>query len=382
MVRSDQVASLRTRFAGRTSVKRLDLSVGKKFDYVPLLLVLCLLVFGVVMVYDASSAMALQSFGDKYFFLKEQIRWVIFGLAAGGVAYFWDYRSLRSLALPGLVISLFLLIAVFLPGIGVRAYGAHRWINLGFTVLQPSELAKLTLVIYLSAWLTTEETGRLFSFLLLVGLLVGLIILEPDMGTAIILLGSAMSMYFLSESSFVGMILLTPLVLLGGVGLAVRSAYRLARVLTFFNPDADPLGASYHIRQILIALGSGGIFGLGLGNSRQKYSYLPEATTDSIFAVIGEELGLIGTTILIIVFGVFIYRSFKMSLLVEDKFGRLLSAGIVSWLGFQTVVNLASAVALVPLTGVPLPFVSYGGSALVVELIGIGILGSIWRQIK
>lgn len=336
--------------------------------------------FGLMMVYESSSAQALASFNDKYYFLKEQVKWVILGLSAGTVAFFFDYRQLRQLALPALLATIFLLIAVFLPGIGVAAYGAHRWINLGITVLQPSELAKLTLVIYLAAWLTTKEKSRLVSFLLLIGLLVGLIMLEPDMGTAIVLFGSAMSIYFISDSEILGLIYLLPLMVLGAVGLAIKSPYRLKRITTFFDPESDPLGASYHIRQALIALGSGGLFGLGLGNSRQKYSYLPEATSDSIFAIIGEELGLIGAAVLIFAYGYFLYQCLKLTLEVKDVFGRFLGMGIIFWLGIQVVVNLASMVALIPLTGVPLPFISYGGSALVVELVGIGILGNIWKQ--
>lgn len=345
-----------------------------------LLIVLGLLGFGLLMVYDASSATGAQTFNDKYFFLKEQIKWVTVGLIGASAAFFFDYRQLRKLALPGIALSILLLISVFLPGIGIRTYGASRWINLGFMVLQPSELAKLALIIYLSAWLTTREEGKLLAFLMLIGLLVGLIILQPDMGTAIVLFLTAMIVYFLSDNQILGLISLLPLMLLGGIGLTIRSSYRLKRLLTFFNPDTDPLGASYHIRQALIALGSGGFFGLGLGNSRQKYYYLPEATTDSIFAIIGEELGLIGTVALIVIFLLFFVQAAKLTLRVEDTFGKLLGMGIIAWLATQTFVNLASIVAIIPLTGVPLPFISYGGSAMVIELVGVGILANIWRM--
>lgn len=347
---------------------------------IPFAMLLGLLVFGLVMVYDASSASALSDFGDKYYFLKEQVKWVVLGLLAGTFTLFFDYKQLKKLALPALFLSLILLLSVFIPGIGVRAYGAHRWINLGFTVLQPSELAKLTLVIYLSTWLTVKEKGRLLPFLLLIGLLLSLVILEPDMGTAIVLFGSAMAVYFLSDSELLGLLYFFPLVTIGAIFLAIKSEYRVKRVMTFFDPNIDPLGASYHIRQVLISLGSGGLFGIGLGNSRQKYSYLPEATTDSIFAIIGEELGLVGAAVLLGVFAYFFYSSIRLTMQVTDPFGRLLGMGIISYLAFQTIVNLASMVALVPLTGVPLPFISYGGSALVVELVGVGILGNIWRQ--
>lgn len=352
----------------------------RQIEWWPFFIIFGLLIFSLVMVYDASSAQALSSFKDKYFFLKEQLKWVVGGLLVAGVMAAFDYRRLKTIAVPALVISLVLLVAVFLPGIGVRAYGAHRWLNFGFTVIQPSEIAKLAMIIYLSAWLVNKEKGRLLSFMLLTGLLVGLVLLEPDMGTAIIFLTVALVIYYLSDSEMLGLILMLPLVVLGGIGLAIRSPYRLKRVTTFLDPNSDPLGASYHIRQVLISLGSGGIFGLGMGNSRQKYAYLPEATTDSIFAIIGEELGLIGTSLLLLVLGFLYYRLFIMVLSVTDRFGKILGLGIVFWLAIQTIINLASMVALIPLTGVPLPFISYGGSALLVEMAGVGILVNILRQ--
>lgn len=349
-------------------------------DYIPLTIVVSLLLFGVLMVYDASSAQALINFNDKYYFLKEQIKWIIVGLGAGLFTFFFDYKKIKQFALPILIGTLVLLVAVFIPGITVRANGAHRWINLGFTVLQPSEPTKLALIIYLSAWLNSKEKGRLLSFLLLIGMIVGLIMLQPDMGTALVLMGTALIIYFISEKEIRGLIMLAPLGILGIVGLAMTSPYRMRRVLTFLNPEADPLGASYHVRQALIALGSGGIFGLGLGNSRQKYSYLPEANTDSIFAIIAEEMGFIGAAVLIFAFAFLFHRCLKNTIQVQDPFGRTLGLGIVAWLAIQTVINISSMVALTPLTGVPLPFISYGGSAIIVELAALGILFNIWKQ--
>ena len=334
------------------------------------------------MVYDASSATSATTFGDKYMFLKDQIKWVILGTVAAFFASLLDYKKLRYLALPILIAVIILLIAVFIPGIGVKAYGASRWINLGFSVIQPSEFAKLAMIIYLSAWLTTKERGRLPSFLVLVGIVVGLVIVQPDMGTAIIILLTSLILYFLSDSEMLGFISLLPLVGLGIIGLAIQSPYRLKRLLTYFDPNVDPLGASYHIRQAVIALGSGGLFGLGLGNSRQKYAYLPEATTDSIFAIIGEELGFIGVFILCAVFMVLLYWMVRNTMQIKDGFGQLLGIGIIAYIASQVVVNIASIIALVPLTGVPLPFISYGGSALVVELISVGILVNIWKQAR
>lgn len=332
------------------------------------------------MVYDASSASAARDFGDKYYFLKEQIKWVILGLAAMTLTSFINYKILYKLS-PILIIgSIISLLLVFIPGLGIKAYGASRWINLGFTTVQPSEFAKLVLIVYLSAWFSSKEKGRLLAFLLLIGIFVGLILLQPDMGTAIILGGTGIILYFLSEAPLWHFAVLAPLGAFGVAVLAFLSPYRFKRLTSFLDSGVDPLGASYHIRQALIAIGSGGLFGLGLGNSRQKYSYLPEATTDSIFAIIGEELGFLGAVAIICVFTIFVIKGIKVAANCKEPFGRLLAAGIISWLTIQTIINLAAMAALIPLTGVPLPFISYGGSALVVELAGVGILLNIARQ--
>lgn len=343
------------------------------------LLILGLLIFGLVMVYDSSSAQALTNFDDKYFFLKEQIKWVAIGIAVAVAAFYFDYKELRRFAFLGIIFSVILLVAVFIPGLGVGAYGAHRWLNLGFTVVQPSEIAKLALVIYLAVWLSAKKTANLVAFLVLLALIGGLVMLEPDMGTTLVIIGTGLAIYFLSENPIKKLLLAIPAVLLAAVVLAIQSPYRLRRITTFLDPNSDPLGASYHVRQALIAIGSGGFFGLGLGNSRQKYSYLPEANTDSIFAIIGEELGFIGTVSLIIVFLYLFQKMARITLTVEDPFGRLLGMGIISYLIIQTAINIGSMVALTPLTGVPLPFISYGGSALVVEMASVGILFNIWK---
>ena len=235
-------------------------------------------------------------------------------------------------------------------------------------------------IIYFATWLNKPQKGKLLSFFLLLGILVGLIILEPDMGTAIVLLGTSLAIYFLSDNQLKPLLFTIPVMAGAALALIIHSPYRLKRLLTFISPDSDPLGASYHIRQALIALGSGGLLGIGLGNSRQKYSYLPEANTDSIFAIIGEELGFLGGLFVICTVAYFLYRCFQHTRQVSDKFGQLLGLGIISWLATQTIVNLGSMVALIPLTGVPLPFISYGGSALVVELVGVGILFNIWKH--
>lgn len=361
-------------------VKRLPFKKTKKPDWHLLFAVFSLTTFGVLMVYDASSVSALRDFGDKYYFLREQAKWLIFGAFAFLVASIFDYRRLYNFSPFLLLATIVLLATVFIPGIGVKAYGASRWLNFRLFTLQPSELTKLTLVIYLSAWFSSKEKGRFLAFALLCGLLLGLVVIQPDMGTAIILAAVAVILYFLSGAPIWHFIALLPVLFAGAVALIRIAPYRFQRIITFFNPNADPLGASYHLRQILIALGSGGIFGLGLGQSRQKYEYLPESMTDSIFAIIGEELGFLGSTVLILIFLFIIWRGFKISQKAPDNFGKLLAAGITSWLGVQAFMNLAAMVALIPLTGIPLPFISYGGSSLVVALVGVGIIFNISRQ--
>jgi cell division protein FtsW len=338
--------------------------------------------FGILMVYDSSVVIALRDFSDKYYYAREQIKWLIAGLVAMFVFSRIHYRFWYHLAMPLLAGTIVLLLAVFIPGLGVRALGAHRWIHLGFTVLQPAELAKLVLIIYLSAWFSHPEKKRFGSFLMLVGVLVGLVMLEPDLGTSVILLAIAIFLYFFSGASLYQFGLLVPF-LLAGVGiLAVVSPYRMQRLLTFLNPNHDPLGASYQIRQVLLALGSGGWFGLGIGQSRQKYEYLPEANTDSIFAIIGEEIGFFGAVLVILGFLFIVWRGFRIARRAPDSFGRLLALGISCWIGIQTAINLCAMVALIPLTGVPLPLISYGGSSLIIILSAIGILVNISRHRK
>lgn len=352
----------------------------RKSDFSLLLSVMILTAFGLFMIYDASSYVAFRDFGDKYRYIKDQMTWVVIGFSALTVVSFIDYHKYYNLALPILLTAIGLLFLVFVPGLGISALGAKRWINLGFFVLQPSEVVKLSLVIYLSAWFSTKEKGRFMAFLMLIGFVIGLVMLQPDMGTAVVILGLSVILYFLSGGSVLHILALAPVVGIGGLGLILLEPYRAARLTTFLNPNQDIATSSYHLRQILIALGSGGLFGVGIGNSLQKYAYLPEATTDSIFAIIAEEVGFFGVTIFMLVMLFVIYRGFYISVRAKDTFGKLLAGGITSYLALQTIVNLGAQTALLPLTGVPLPFISYGGSALTVNLISIGILLNISRQ--
>ncbi len=338
--------------------------------------------FGLLAVYNSSIVMAIRDFNDPYYFVKDQLQFALIGFTLMYIVSVIDYRNWFKLSIPFLGLTLILLVAVFIPGIGVKTQGAKRWLNLGFTSVQPTEIAKLALVLYLSAWFTYKERSRFVPFIVLLLVFLGLIILQPDMGTASIISIMALLMYFVSQAPLWDFLLLLPVTGAVGLLLAVIAPYRLARLLTFFNPDRDPLGTSYHIRQILIALGSGGFWGLGLGKSRQKYEYLPEANTDSIFAIIAEEVGFLGSVILIVIMGFVVWRIFQIAKKAPDRFGQLVAAGVAIWFGVQTLVNLSSMVALLPLTGVPLPLISYGGSSLVMLLIGLGVVLNISRQTK
>ncbi|MFH2019212.1 MAG: putative lipid II flippase FtsW [bacterium] len=345
------------------------------------LITLLLLGFGLIMIYSASVAEALRDFGNKWYFVSLQLKWAGVGLVLMLLLSRFPAAHWEKLALPLLIGGLALLLLVAIPGIGTKVQGARRWLVLPGITLQPSELIKFVEVVYLSSWLTKHKV-TLKQFLIFLGLIAGLIMLQPDMGTALVVTLLAIAMYYFTGAPS------SHFLMIGGLGITVVvilvaiAPYRLARFTTFLDPSKDPQGSSYHIRQVILALGSGGMTGLGVGKSRQKYEYLPEATTDSIFAVVGEELGFIGATLLIGTFVYLLSLIFKVATQARHQFSASLAAGIGSWIGIQVLLNLASMVALTPLTGVPLPLVSYGGSALVTILAGVGLLLSVIRTEK
>lgn len=359
---------------------RIRISPMKKLDLPLLFIVTVLTLFGLLMVYDASSVMAYNIFGDKYSYIKDQVVWVGIGFVLLFFFSAFDYRRLYNMALPLLLAAIGLLILVFFPGIGSSAKGASRWINLGFVSVQPAEFVKLALAIYLAAWFSHKEKGRLLAFSLLIGAVLLLVMLEPDMGTASIILFEAVTVYFLSGGSIMHFLIGGPIIGVVGYMFITLESYRMARLTSFLNVDKSLETVSYHVKQILIALGSGGFFGLGLGNSLQKYAYLPENVTDSIFPIIAEEFGFVGAAILIFLFIMLVWRGFFIAARSKEPFGKLLAGGIISFLGIQAVINLGAMTALFPLTGVPLPFISYGGSALIVDMAAIGILLNIAKQ--
>lgn len=370
-------------------MKRLNSQLKKKekitlfsnLDYPLLITVVLVSLFGLIMVYDASVVQAYKDFSDRYYYIKQQIVWAILGIFLMIIASFFKYTNYKKISLPLFLGSLALLFAVLIPGLGSSAGGAHRWLNLGFVTVQPAELIKITSIIFFASLF--EKNMRTFAFLSIMGLVVIIVgLLQKDLGTSIVFFLTSLTMYVVAGAKLAYLLAMLPFAGLGFIFFTITSSYRRQRILAFLDPFADPQGYTYHIAQVLIALGSGGIFGLGLGQSRQKFEYIPEVTTDSIFAIVGEEFGFIGALILISFFSLIIWRGFKIAENCDDRFGKLLAAGLTSWLGIQVLINLAAMVSLIPLTGVPLPFISYGGSALLANLVAVGVLLNISRYNK
>lgn len=350
----------------------------KKYDRGLFFLTVLLTVLGFIAIADASSPQALELFGDSFYFVKQQLVWGAIGIGALIFAASINYSFWKRVAPFLFGISIVLLIAVLIPGVGNRVLGARRWIDLGVFTLQPSEFVKLTLAIFI-AWLVEKEPP-FYYYAVVFGLVAFLIMLQPNLGTTLIVLGIGFVQLFVAGENFFK---LFSLAAAGGVIsflLTIISDYRRQRLLTFFQSSRDPLGSSYHIRQVLLALGSGGIFGVGLGQSRQKHLFLPEAATDSVFAVMAEEIGFVGSLIIISIFVIFVMKIIKIAGRSGDRFAAVLATGIAAWIGGQMFLNIGSMVALVPLTGIPLPFFSYGGSSLTMVLLGIGILLNISKN--
>ena len=298
-----------------------------------------------------------------------------------------DYHFWKKIAVPIFFVSVIFLVLVFVPGIGSKVYGASRWLALGPFSFQPSEMAKLAIIIYLAAWLESRGTHRikdvfegLLPFAGIMGLIAFLIMKQPDTGTLGVIILTSFAIFFVSGAR------LKHLFAMGMVGLMSLwilikiEPYRFNRILAFLDPSADARGIGYQISQALLAVGSGGLFGVGLGHSRQKFNYLPEPVGDSIFAVMGEELGLIGGVVLVMLFVTLASRGIKIAKNAPDMFGKLLATGITMWIVLQAFINISANIALVPLTGIPLPFISYGGTSLVFLMSAIGILLNISKQ--
>jgi cell division protein FtsW len=364
-----------------------DTLEARRPDYLLLASTIALLVLGTLMVYSASFVVAHNEFNDDAYFLVRQVIWIgLGGLGMLGAAYF-DYRRWRALSLPVMFACIGLLVLVLVPGIGASSYGAVRWIRLGPLQVQPSEIAKLAITLYLADWLARRGSmvGQFFKGLLpyaiIVGVIALLVAIQPDLGTMAIIVGVAACVFFVGGASLLH---IAGLCLAGVcatiVVLAHLSSYQTDRIRAFVDPWSDVQGSGWHTVQGLIALGSGGPVGLGLGNGLHKAYWVPNAHTDAIFAIIGEELGFVGCLGVLVLFGILAWRGFLIAWRAPDGFGRLFATGLTCMLTVQTLVNIAVVTNSLPYTGVTLPLVSFGGSSTVISLIAIGLLLNISRQ--
>ena len=367
----------------------------KSLDFILISITALLITFGIIILASTSTSFIKEE-DNVYDLLKHQLLFALFPgiLLAFLLSTKVSLQFLKQKAHFFLLISLILMVMVFIPKIGIKSGTASRWISLGFISFQPSEILKLTFIIYLASWLESRTKRlslsrakirlreNLLSFSLILCLIAVLLLLQSDIGTLGVILATAALMYFFAETPLRHIVLVGIIVLCGFFLFVQLVPYRLDRILVFLNPEKDPLGAGYQIKQALIAVGSGKIFGLGLGMSKQKFGLLPHPISDSIFAILAEETGFLGSLILILLFLLFLWRGYKIGKESKDIFSKLAALGITSWILIQALVNIGSMIGVFPLTGIPLPFISYGGSALITELVGVGILLNISRKSK
>jgi len=370
----------------------------KSPDYILIGVVTALMVLGLLILSSASASVSQEKTGNTFYYLRHQI---LFGILPGiFLAYIFfkiKLSHLKKIALPLLLVNLFFLGILFIPQIGSGfQQGATRWITIGPISFQPSEFLKISFILYLASWLKTRANfskGKSFlkrkffnetfiAFFAILGLVSLLLILQPDISTLGVISIVALIMYFLAGAPGWHIILMFSMGIASLFALIKVAPYRMNRFLIFLDPDLYPKGIGYHLSQALIAVGSGGLKGLGLGLSRQRFGFLPGTMSDSIFAVFAEETGFIGGLVLISLFLLFLVRGFKISKRVGDKTLQLIGIGITSWIAIQAFINVGAMIRVVPLTGIPLPFISYGGSAIIAELIGVGILLNMSKQLK
>lgn len=366
-------------------------------NYTLLGLLLILLVFGLIMLSSASSVAGFEKFDDPYYFVKRQLLYgVLFGLPMMWILSRVDYHIWKRYAFPFIIINIVLLLLVMVPGVGVKLLGAQRWINFGGILFQPSELIKLTFLLYLGVWLEARQRSRTIHdistgfapFMTMIGFLVLMIAgVQKDLGTMVVIAVIAVVAYYIAGAPWKHL----GIILVSGIGVLLflvkllpvfipSFSYRANRLTVFLNPDLDPLGIGFHINQALLAIGSGGLFGLGLGHSRQKFNYLPEVSTDSIFAVVAEEMGFIIALSVVALYVGIMWQGIQVAKTAPDNFGKIVAAGIITWITFQAAVNIMAMLSLLPLTGIPLPFISYGSTSMATLLAAVGILINISRQ--
>lgn len=358
-----------------------------------------LLTSGLLFLSTLSAITSLQTFGNTNYYLFHQLIAVAIGLCLGIIVYKTPLRFLKKVAPFLILVNLVGLVAVFLPVLGTKLWGASRWVSIGNQTFQPSEFFKITSIVYLSSWLSIRISDHpkknwifsvkrvyhnairiLLPFLIFLGIIASLFILQRDITTLGIISVVLVVIYFTAGTPLWHTLVVIMLGIASALFLVIKEPYRFERILIFLHPEHDPLGMGLQLKQSLIALGSGGLFGKGLGMSTQKFGFLPQAMSDSMFAILGEETGIIGCTILILLFLSFLYFGYKIANGATDKFAKLTAIGITTWIVFQALINIASTMGLFPLSGVPLPFFSYGGSHVIAEIIGVGILLNISKN--
>ncbi len=361
-------------------------SVG--IDRILVFAILMLLGIGITMIYSASSIYAAKKYANQYYFLQNQLVCILGGLALMFITAKLNFNIYRKLAYPMLILVIISLGLIFVPGIGMRANGAQRWIRIGMLRLQPAEFAKIAIIFYLAHSLTKKsENIKSFSIgflphIIITGIVLAMVVIQPDLGSVVIIGAILFTLLFTAGVNklylFASLLAASPVIYY----LIINFDYGVKRILTFLNPWQDPTGAGFQIIQSFLALGSGGLFGLGLGDGKQKLFYLPAPHTDFILSVIGEELGFIGVSFILFLFFIVVYRGFKISLEAENMFGCLLALGLTLLIGMQAVINAGVVMGLLPTKGLVLPFISYGRSAVIVSLFAMGVLLNISSRKK
>lgn len=362
------------------------MNTENRCDPVIFISVILLIGLGLIMVYSSSAAIAYQKFNDPYYFLKRQISWIFIGGVLMAFFMRLDYRTLQKFTYPALIVTMFLLVLVLFPQFGKKVGGAQRWLHIGSFSFQPSELAKFTLILYVVHSLVKKQ-DRIKDFfygylpnLIVLGFFSVLFLFQPDLGTTVILMTVVFILFFIAGIKFSYLFYSVVMLLPAMCAAILSSEYQKNRIISFLDPEKDPLGKGYQIIQSFLAFGRGNIFGMGLGDGRQKLFFLPEPHTDFIFSIIGEELGFAGTVVVVVLFLVIIWRGIQTAMKSPDLYGAYLSLGLTSLIGVQAMVNLAVAVGLLPTKGLTLPFVSTGGSSLVVSMVCAGVLLNISKK--
>jgi cell division protein FtsW len=357
----------------------------KTVDYIFLFSLLALSAIGLIMVFSASPTLGFK-LGDSFYFIKRHIFYLLLGAAALYFGFRLDLDVLKKRAGMIFTISLLLLLVIYIPGVGRKVLGASRWIELGILSFQPSELMKFTMVLFLASWLSRNKE-KMSDFvqgflppILLLAVISALIVKQPDLGTALTISFTTFIMLFAAGAELWHLGIVGGIGLLGVIGISIASPYRLRRLMAYLDPWKDPRGIGFQIIQSLLAVGSGGLLGVGLGASHQKYFYLPQQFTDFIFAILCEELGFVGGVAVVVLFCIFAARGLMIALSTNDPFKNLLAVGLVSWLTIQALMNIMVVIGLIPTTGIPLPFISYGGTATIINFFAAGIILNISRK--